>query len=164
MKWMILIVLALLLAGNLHAFEYASYELKDLDDVINESKKYEPEKTTGQSLLTPPPRIHLYEKLIRYPFKCDARPIVFMLAKALDRTENDMPSINTCMQIESKKGEKIGVFLQDSIAVFVEKEYDLGQNIHMWSLWLFVNCSDKKPYFVINAIGNPERAATADRR
>ncbi len=87
-----------------------------------------------------------------------------MLAMALGRTENDMPSINTCMQIESKKGERIGVFIQDSIAGYVEKEYGLGQEIHLWSLWLFVNASDKKPYFVINAIGDAERGGPPDRR
>jgi hypothetical protein len=164
MKRMILIFLPLMLAGNLYAFDYSSYELRDLDEIISESKMYEPEKTTGQSLLMPPRRIHLYEKLVRYPFKCDCRPIVFMLGMALNRTEDEMPLINTCMQIESKKGEKIGVFKQDSIAGYIEKEYGLGQEIHLWSLWLFVNASDKKPYFVINAIGNPEQTAPLDRR
>jgi hypothetical protein len=150
---MILILVALLLGGNVYAFDYASYKLRDLDEIVNESTMYDPEKTTGQSLLIPPPRIHLYEKLVRYPFKCDARPIVFMLAMALKRTEDEMPAINMCMQIESKNGKKIGVFIQDSVAGFVEKEYVLGQKIHLWSSWLFVNSSDKKPYFVINAIG-----------
>ena len=164
MKCMILIMLSSVLAGNLYAFDYSSYELRDLDEIIRESKIYEPEKTTGQSLLMPPRRIHLYEKLVRYPFKCDCRPIVFLLAMALGKTEKEMPSINTCMQIESKKGEKIGVFIQDSIAGYVEKGYALGQEIHLWSLWLFVNASDKKPYFVINAIGNPEQAAPPDRQ
>jgi hypothetical protein len=151
---MILIWVALLYAGNLYAFDYVSYKPRDLDEIIGESKIYDPEKTTGQSLLTPPPRIHLYEKLVRYPFKCDTRPIVLMLAMAFNRKEDEMPLINTCMQIESKTGEKIGVFIQDSIAQYVEKEYDLGQKVHLWSMWLFVNSSDKKPYFVINAIGD----------
>jgi len=164
MKWMILILPALVLSGNLYAFDYASYKLRDLDEIINESKMYDPEKTTGQSLLTPPHRIHLYEKLVRYPFKCEGSPIVLLLATALNRRVDKMPSISTCMQIESKAGEKIGVFIQDPIAQYVEKEYALGQNIHLWSLWLFVYSSEKKPYFVINAIGDPEQAASPDRR
>lgn len=154
MRKIIVILLLLLLAGNLHAFDSQSYKLRDLDEIINESKLYDPEKTTGQSLLIQPPRIHLFEKLVRYPFKCDdTRPIAFLLAMALGRMEDEMSSINTCMVIESKTGEKIGVFIQDSIAQYVEKEYEIGQKIHLWSLWLFVNSSDKKPYFVINAIG-----------
>ena len=159
MKRMILILLAVLLAGNLYAFDYASYNLRDLDEIIAESKMYDPEQTSGQSLLIPPPRIHLYEKLVGYPFKCDGQPVVFILAMALNKTVDEMPSINSCMQIESKTGEKIGVFAQDSIAQYIEKEYHPGQKIHLWSLWLFVNSSDKKPYFVINAIGDAEGPA-----
>lgn len=97
MKRITPILLALMITGNLYAFDYGSYKLRDLDEIIDESKLYDPEKTTGQSLLIPPHRIHLYEKLVRYPFECDCRPIVLMLAMALGRTEKEMPSINTCM-------------------------------------------------------------------
>lgn len=141
------------------------YESRDLDDIIDEAKRYDPDKTTGQSLLTPPPTIHLFERLVRYPFKCDdARPIALMLSMATNRTEQEMPAINNCMVIQSKSGEKIGLFIQDSIAGYVEKEYDLGQEIHLWSLWLFVNSSDKKPYFVINAIGEAQQLRVPDRQ
>ena len=158
MKGALLCLFVLLLSQNAFAFDYASYESKDLDDIVSASAAYDPEKTEGQSLLIPPPRIHLYEKLVRYPFKCDARPILLMLATAMSRTIDEMPAINTCMQIESKNGEKIGAFIQDSIAGHVEKEYAIGEKIHLWSLWLFVNSSDKKPFFVINAIGEPKPA------
>jgi hypothetical protein len=155
MKKITTILLLLLFAGNLYAFDYQSYKLRDLDEIISESRLYDPEMNTGQSLLIPPHRIHLFEKLVKYPFKCeDAFPIAIMLAMALGRTEDEMPSISTCMVIESKTGEKIGVFIQDSIAQYIEKEYEPGQKIHLWSLWLFVNSSDKKPYFVINGIGD----------
>jgi hypothetical protein len=164
MKGVLLSVVALLFAGNVWAFDYASYKARDLDDVIKEARAYDPEKTTGQSLLTPPHRIHLYEKIARHPFKCDTAPISLMLAMAMNRSEQEMPALNNCMQIQSKSGEKIGVFIQESIAGFVEKEYDLGQEIHLWSLWLFVNSSDKKPYFVINAIGDAEPVRAPDRR
>ena len=32
-------------------------------------------------------------------------------------------------------------------------EYELGDGIELWALWLFVNASDRKPYFIVNAIG-----------
>jgi len=163
MKKILLILLTIQLASSGYAFDYDSYKLRDLDEVINEAKAYDPEKTEGQSLLIPPHRIHLYERLVRYPFECDCRPIVVLLAMALSRTAAEMPSINTCMQIESKTGQKIGVFVQDSIAQYVEKEYALGQGIHLWSLWLFVNSSDKLPYFIINAIGPAKQADATDR-
>ena len=153
------ILILLLSAGNLYAFDYQSYALRNLDEIVKESKSYDPEKTEGQSLLIPPPKIHLFERLVRYPFKCDdARPIAYLLALALGRTEDEMPSIKTCMVIESKSGEKVGVFIQDSIAHYVEEEYVLDQKIHLWSSWLFVNSSDHKPYFVINAIGENKDA------
>jgi hypothetical protein len=161
MKRIFLFLFAVLIAGDLYAFDYASYELRDLDEVISQAKAYDPEKTTGQSVLMPPQRIHLYEKVARYPFKCESRPIVVMLAMAIKRKEQEMPPMNYCMQIQSKNGEKIAVVVQNSIADYVEKEYDLGQKIHLWSLWLFVNASDKKPYFVINAIGEAEPGSTS---
>jgi hypothetical protein len=164
MKAIISFLLVLFVSGSVSAFDYASYEPKDLDDIITASKAYDPEKTTGQSLLRPPPRVHLHEKLARYPFKCDTRPIVFMLALAMNRTIDEMPPMNTCMQIESKKGEKIGAFIQDSIAGYVEEEYAIGQKIHLWSLWLFVNSSDKKPFFVVNGIGDAEQTAPPDQQ
>ena len=153
MKKIMLILLVLLFAGNLQAFDFQSYKLRDLDEIINESNLYDPEKTEGQSLLIPPHRIHLYEKIIKYPFKCDGELIQFLLIMTTGVPKEKLPSVNTCMQIESRKGVKIGVFIQDSIAEYIEKEYELGQRIHLRCLWLFVNSSDKKPYFVVNAIG-----------
>jgi hypothetical protein len=164
MKRILFVLVVLLFVGNAYAFDYESYKLRDLDEVIGEAKAYDPEKTTGQSLLVPPHRIHFYEKIAGYPFKCEASPVVLMLAMAMNRTEQEMPAISNCMQIQSKSGEKIGVFIQDSIAGYVEKEYSLGQKIHLWSLWLFVNSSDKKPYFVINAIGDAEPLRAPDRQ
>lgn len=158
MKRKILILLTLLSAGSLYAFDYASYKFKDLDEIVCKSKFYDPERTEGQSLLIPPPRIHLFEKLIRYPFKCDGQPIEYLLMVATRLPIEKIPSVNMCMQIESRNGEKIVVFIQDSISEYVQKEYELGQKIHLWASWLFVNSSDKKPYFVVNGIGPPEDA------
>jgi hypothetical protein len=103
---------------NIYGFDYQSYKLRNLDEIINESKYYDPEKTEGQSLLTPPQKIHLYEKIIKYPFKCDGQPIQFMLSMV---TEGLTPPINKCMQIESENGIKIGVFIQDSIVTTLKR-------------------------------------------
>lgn len=166
MKKLIMILLAITITNNLYAFDYESYRLRDLDEIIIESKLYNPEETRGQALIIPPQKIHLYEKLVMYPFKCDCNFINGLLVMATGLTREKLPSVNTCMQIESKSGVKIGAFIQDSIAGYVEKEYEIGQKIHLWSLWLFVDASDEKPYFVINAIGeeNAEPTAPPDRR
>jgi len=49
MNKIILILILLLFAGNVCAFDYLSYKLRNLDEIINESKHYDPEKTEGQS-------------------------------------------------------------------------------------------------------------------
>jgi hypothetical protein len=143
---------------NAHAFDYATYELRDLDQVIRESKVHGHNEVEGQRVMIPPPRIHLYETVAKYPFKCDGTPTTWMLAMALNRTIEEMPFISNCMLIESRNGEKIAAFIQDSIAPFVEKEYRIGDKIHLWSVLLFVNSSDKKPYFVVHGIGEAEQS------
>jgi hypothetical protein len=50
----------------------------------------------------------------------------------------------------------VNLWLQDSFAQLVSEEYRLGEEIELWALWLFVNASDRKPYFVVNAIGPSE--------
>ena len=54
MKGALLCLFVLLLSQNAFAFDYASYESKDLDDIVSASAAYDPEKTEGQSLLIPP--------------------------------------------------------------------------------------------------------------
>lgn len=147
-----LIIFTLLYAGNIWAFDYSSYELRDAEEIYQESKNYDPDEKEGQSVLTPALRIHLYEKIYRFPEKCDAF-LATSILKVGGIPKDSIPPINYCMSIETSKGNKIGLYVQDSIARFVEEEYEIGDKMHLWTLWIFVNSSDKKPYFVVNAIG-----------
>ena len=57
------------------------------------------------------------------------------------------------MSIETTNGHILGLYIQDSIAGFIKEEYEIGDKMHLWTMWIFVNSSDNKPYFLINAIG-----------
>lgn len=126
----------------------------DLDDVIEESKQYSDHgQVSGQAVLTRPPKIHLFESLKTYPWECDASFATDYIA-LLGVPRDQIPSISYCIRVKSKKGIIIKMYIQDSISKFVRKEYRIGDNIHLWTRWIFVNHSDKKPYFVVNAIGD----------
>lgn len=149
-----ILTITLVLSVNSFAneFNYSAYELKDADVIFEESKLYDPEETEGQSVLLPSPKLHLIEKIVKFPYKCDTTLVPIVLVTIGVPKEN-VPPINYCMTIETTKGEKLGLYIQDSIAKYVNEEYEIGSKIHLWVMWLFVNSSDRKPYFLVNSIG-----------
>lgn len=132
------------------AFDYASYQPADIDELIEQSRGYTPEETEGQTLFTSPRKVRLVAELHAYPWPCpDLLP--HTLLKTIGVAEP--PPMARCMQLRSSGGGVVLLWIQESIAEFVEEEYALGDPIEVRALWLFVNGSDKKPYFVVNGIG-----------
>ena len=147
-----LAILTALLAGGLASpsFDYASYERKSVEELLERSKSFDPDKTEGQSLLMPPKRVHLSAQLVSHPKPCDD-----FLPKLLLKTTgvSDPPEMGHCMQLGAQDGTKINLWVQGTIAPYVKDEYEIGDTVEVWALWLFVNSSDRKPYFIVNAIG-----------
>jgi hypothetical protein len=141
-------------------FNYASYTSADIDELVEQSRHFTPGETTGQTLLTPPKKVHLLAQVESYPKPCpDELPhILLKTVRVLDP-----PPMGRCMQLRSQSGSIINAWIQESISDFVREEYALGDPIEVRALWLFVNGSDKKPYFVINGIGPSDEPESSER-
>ncbi len=124
----------------------------DVDQIMIDSKQYLGDYEDGQSIPSPIPKVHLYEKIHGFPFQCDASLVGHILT-ATGVPGDSIPQINYCMSIESSTGAVFNLYIQDSIASYVEEEYKQGSKIHLYAMWIFVNISDKKPYFLVNGIG-----------
>lgn len=144
-------VLALLaaLSGQAPSFNYARYEASDVDALIERAEAFDVHES-GQSVLTPPLAVHLRAAIVSFPQPCpDELPTMFLRVVRVA----DPPSMKWCMRVKGKSGQTVNLWVQDSFAHFVAEEYRLGEEIELWALWLFVNATDRKPYFVVNAIG-----------
>jgi hypothetical protein len=141
-------------------FNHASYTSADIDELVEQSRHYTPEETTGQTLLTPPIKVHLLAQVESYPEPCpDELPHILLKTVRVP----DPPPMGRCMQLRSKTGSVVNTWIQESISDFVREEYALGEPIEVRALWLFVNGSDKKPYFVINGIGPSDEPESGER-
>jgi hypothetical protein len=140
------------LSGQASSFDYARYDASDVDALIERAAAFDIHES-GQSVLTPPLAVHLHAAIVSIPQACpDELPNMFLRVVGVP----DPPSMKWCMRVKGKSGETVNLWLQDSFAQLVSEEYRLGGEIELWALWLFVNASDRKPYFVVNAIGPSE--------
>jgi len=149
---LIFVALTISLTSQAEDFNYSSYKNTPLAEILEESKLYDPEKKEGQSILMPSPKIHLFEMLSMFPKKCDTFLPIFVL-NTIGIPTGSLPPINYCMSIKTEDNVYVNLYIQDSIAGFVAEEYKLGDKIHLNVMWLFVNSSDKKPYFLVNGLG-----------
>lgn len=140
------------------AFDFARYESSSVEALIERSAAFDVHES-GQSVLTPPQPVHLRAAVHSYPKACsDELPAIAMRTVGIA----EPPSMKWCMTVKGAKGSLVNFWVQDSLAHFIEEEYELGDEIELWALWLFVNASDRKPYFVLNAIGPAEILDNAD--
>lgn len=152
MRQIPVLILLLLFAGNSTAFDESAYKPMDVDQIMIDSKRYLGDYEVGQSIPSPIPKVRLNEKIYRFPYQCDAS-LVGQILTATGVPRDSIPQINHCMSIESSTGAVFDLYIQDSIASYVEEEYKPGSEIHLYAMWIFVNISDKKPYFLVNGIG-----------
>ena len=152
------VAFTLLMAGisqDPAAFNYARYEESTIEAVIKRADAFDSHES-GQSVLTPPLPFHLRAAVESYPTICpDELPHLLMRTVGIPNP----PPMGWCMKVKGESGAVVNLWVQDSFAQFITEEYDLGQDIELWALWLFVNDSDRKPYFVVNGIGPAEEKA-----
>ena len=140
------------------AFDYTRYKDSSVEALIERAAAFDVHES-GQSVLTPPQPIHLRAAVHSYPKACpDELPAIAMRTVGIA----EPPSMKWCMTVKGEKGSLVNLWVQDSFAYAIAEEYELGEEIELWALWLFVNASDRKPYFVLNAIGPAEESGTAD--
>ena len=156
------IALAVLVTGITQdpaAFNHARYEDSTIEALIERAEAFDSHES-GQSVLTPPLPMHLHASVESYPKTCsDELPHLLMRTVKIP----DPPPMGWCMKVKGESGAVVNVWVQDSVAPFIAEESELGQAIELWTLWLFVNASDRKPYFIVNGIGPAvERPASSD--
>ena len=143
------VVLMLSPAASAAAFDYGRYEDSSVEELIERASEFDIHES-GQSVVTPPQPVHLYTALQRYPQPCSGE-LPTLLLRAIGISE--APQMNWCMTVRGESGQTVNLWVQDSFAPRIREEYELGGGIELWALWLFVNASDRKPYFIVNAIG-----------
>ena len=153
-----LVVLLCTFWGRAAAFDYARYEESSVETLVERAAAFDIHES-GQSVLTPPRPVHLRAWVHSYPEPCpDDLPALLMRTVGIA----EPPPMKWCMTVKGEKGSLVNVWVQDSFAHFIAEEYRSGEEIELWALWLFVNASDRKPYFVANAIGPAAIASPAD--
>ena len=143
------VVLMLSPAASAAAFDYGRYEESSIEELIESASEFDIHEA-GQSVVMPPRPVHLYTAIHRYPKPCSGE-LPTLLLSAIGISE--APQMNWCMVARGESGQTVNLWVQDSFAPRRREEYELGDGIELWALWLFVNASDRKPYFIVNAIG-----------
>jgi len=142
----------LTLGASAPAFNYARYEASSVDELLERAAAFDIHET-GQSILTPPRPVHIRAPIASYPQACpDDMPAMLLRAVGV----KEPPAMKWCMTVQGTSGQRVNLWVQDSFAPRIAEEYKLGDEIEVWALWLFVNATDRKPYFVVNAIGEAE--------
>ena len=140
------------------SFDYSRYVDSSLDSLIERALAFDIHES-GQSVLTPTKPVHLHAPLLSLPKPCpDELPILLLRTTGA----SESPSMRWCMQVKSESGQPINMWVQDSVAPFIKEEYQLGDRIELWAIWLFVNATDRKPYFVVNSIGPAIETSASD--
>lgn len=130
-------------------FDFDRYEDTTLEAILQRTRAFD-HHDDGQSVLTPPLSLHFKARIESMPKACpDKLPLMYMRAVGVV----EQPSMKWCMGLRGAGDVVVSAWVQDSVAPFVAQEYQLGDELELWAVWLFVNASDRKPYFVVNAIG-----------
>jgi hypothetical protein len=140
------------IGGSSSAFDYARYEDSSVDALLKRAAVFDIHES-GQSVLTPPRPVHIRAPIVSYPKTCgDEMPAMFLRVVGV----KEPPAMKWCMSVQGVSGQTVNLWVQDSFTSFIAEEYELGDEIELWALWLFVNATDRKPYLVVNAIGAAE--------
>ena len=143
------IVFLAALGGSPPAFDHTRYEESSVDALLERAAAFDIHES-GQSVLTPPLPVHIRAPIVTYPQECpDDMPTMFLRVVGV----KEPPAMKWCMAVQGASGQRVNMWVQDSFAPSIVEEYELGDEIELWALWLFVNATDRKPYFVVNAIG-----------
>ena len=153
---------ALLLGGALPAwaFDYARYQVTDLDQLMAQKRP-----KAGVDLYPARP-MKLKVALAGYAEGCESGLLKRSMVMAeIPKDQVDALAISRCIKIRSPKGKELKIFIQDVVADFLPKEVPLGSSITLYAVHLFT--SPKGPGLLVNEFSTgdappnaePERAA-----
>lgn len=150
----IYILISLLFSTSVLAFNYNAYKTISLDDLIVKSKDMVTRAghKDGFDIILPPNAYRTTGTLTKMPYKCNTK-LLFIALKSLKytpRNTNEAPAINTCIEISSLFGVKIKSFIQDNVASYIPKELSIGDNIELYSIWVYTGSKDKLPRLLTN--------------
>ena len=150
MKYLSLLVFILLpLTGN--AFDYSSYEIETLDNIIKRSNvildEHKDEK--GIELISPTIRIAIKDKIMKMPYKCDNGALLKFMSMVGYKADK-LPPINYCIDLKSNSGVVVTFHVQDTLVQYLNEEVKVGENITLWALWIYSSGFDGLPRFLAN--------------
>ena len=151
---------ALLLLGAARpasAFDYARYQVTDLDQLIAQKRP-----KAGVDLYPARP-LKLRVALAGYAESCESALLKQSMVMAdIPQDQVDALAITRCIKIRSPKGKLLRIFIQDVVADFLPKEVPLGSSITLYAVHLFTGPTG--PALLVNEFSTGDDAPKAEKR
>ncbi|MBA4381966.1 MAG: hypothetical protein C0406_05310 [Sideroxydans sp.] len=138
------------------SFPFASYPAADLDLLIKTDIVNKHDKSNGVDIWSPFRKIHVTAKLLEYPKACNNAFLGRALAVSNVSLQN-LPPINTCIRIKSRKGNEQNVFIQDQVGDFLSKEVRIGGTVELYAIYVFANTVSNTLGMVVNEFQVPTK-------
>jgi murein DD-endopeptidase MepM/ murein hydrolase activator NlpD len=124
--------LAALAVAPAFAFDYARYQVTDLDDVLTQ-----PRPKTGLGLHRAE-ALRLEVKLVSYEETCNVEAIApTMRMLNFSKEMIDGVQASRCIKVRSAQGRETLVFVQDVVRAFLPAEVPLGGTVTLYAVHLF---------------------------
>ncbi len=134
------------------AFDFDSYRDESMTDLLERAREVAATHAHdgGVEIIFPLTKLHLYEELAEPPYACDSNHLITYLGVMGVGTDRDLPPINTCIKIRAETGELVELFAQDQVARYIPEEVPIGEKMHLYAIWVYVNNDDSLPYLLLN--------------
>jgi hypothetical protein len=148
----------LLLVGILpaQAFDYARYQVTDLDQLMAQKRP-----KAGVDLYPARP-LKLKVVLAGYAEGCESGLVKRTMVMAdIPKDQVDALAISRCIKIRSPKGKELRIFIQDVVADFLPKEVPLGSSITLYAVHLFTGSNG--PGLLVNEFSTSDAPPSAEK-
>ena len=134
------------------AFDYDSYKKTTLSSIVTESDVIIDShgEDLGLEILTPMRAVSFSNQILSLPAPCDTNAL-FQILVMQGHERNSLPAVSFCLEIENESGQSAVMYVQDRLVSAMQSELIAGDVITTWSVWVFSNGFDRKPYLLLNA-------------
>ena len=143
-------VLAVILASDAAAFDYARYKGASLDEIL------ERQRPPAGADIYRGENLRLDVTLVRQAYDCNTGFLKrTMMMTGIDRDRIDKVPMSKCIQVKSPKGQVVQLFIQNVVAEFLAQEVSLGSPVTIFVLLIFMDTNG--PGMLVNEFdaGNP---------
>jgi hypothetical protein len=142
----------MLLAAPALAFDYARYQMADLDDILAQ-----PRPKTGFDVNNAKP-LRLEVTLVSYDATCAAWAILpSMRMLGFPQGQIDNVQATRCIKVRSAKGKEALLFIQDVVRAFLPREVPLGSPVTLFAIHPFT--TPDPPGLLVNEFEAPNSGA-----